>query len=61
MKTTKLPSKSCFSNEIMRTILFKTQLGFQIQTDFLCDDLEEASEDAERLYQINTIKWILIN
>ena len=40
--------------------LFGCDKDFNTHTDFFYDDLEEALDDAKRLYQIENIKWIKI-
>jgi hypothetical protein len=41
--------------------LFGCDKDFNTHTDFFYDNLDEALEDAERLYQIENIKWTQIN
>ena len=41
--------------------LFGCDKEFNTHTDFYYDDLDEALDDAKRLYQIDNIKWVQIN
>lgn len=41
--------------------LFGCDKNFETYTDFYYDDLDEALEDAKRVYQNDNITWIRIN
>ena len=41
--------------------LFGCDKDFNTYTDFYYDDLDEALDDAKRLYQTDNIKWTQIN
>lgn len=41
--------------------LFGCDKDFKTHTDYFYDDLDEALEDAQRIYKIETIKWTQIN
>ncbi|MVN23496.1 hypothetical protein [Mucilaginibacter arboris] len=38
--------------------LFGCDKNFNTQTDFFYDSIDEALEDAKRLYQVQNIQWI---
>ena len=41
--------------------LFGCDIEFNTQTDYYYDDLEEALDDAKRIYQLDKIVWAKIN